>query len=207
VDDIIVIKGGEIIEHGTFGELMKMRGHLAALVGEHVQIFDLEEHDTNLSKNEEDDSYPKNLIRTFSRPKFDLKYCPSIASNLTEEQFVNRSKMSITANIPASDASIVKHIESTQLVTIGREASVNNLNTIKIIERNELSIFTKMDEADEPVSSHDPPMKLVLEDQSVHYKAVPLLSYLRAGYGLPITLLVFVFFGLIHVIRILSGEH
>ncbi len=40
VDDIIVIKEGQITEHGTFDELMSNNGNLAKLVGDHVQIMD-----------------------------------------------------------------------------------------------------------------------------------------------------------------------
>ena len=40
IDEIIVIKEGRIIENGTFKQLMSNKGHLANLVGEHVQIID-----------------------------------------------------------------------------------------------------------------------------------------------------------------------
>ena len=40
VDEIVVIKNGVIIEHGTFKQLMNNKGHLSQLIGEHVQIIE-----------------------------------------------------------------------------------------------------------------------------------------------------------------------
>ena len=57
-----------------------------------------------------------------------------------------------------------------------------------------------------PVPDDAEPMKLVLEDQSIFYKEIPIWSYLKAGSGVVITLIIFAFFFLVHVIRITSGE-
>ncbi len=53
-DDIIVIKNGSIIEHGSFGELMKQKGHLSELISEHVQVLQNKE---NLTKNSTSGTY------------------------------------------------------------------------------------------------------------------------------------------------------
>ena len=61
VDEIIVIKNGEITENGTFKQLMSNRGHLARLVGEHVQIIEpIVEHDlaAQMSSTEQDSLSP-----------------------------------------------------------------------------------------------------------------------------------------------------
>jgi ABC-type multidrug transport system fused ATPase/permease subunit len=47
-------------------------------------------------------------------------------------------------------------------------------------------------------------MKLVQDDQSVYYKKSPILSYLRAGPGVIVTVFIFIFFFLVHGVRISS---
>jgi hypothetical protein len=151
IDEIIVIKEGRIIENGTFKQLMANKGHLANLVGEHVQIVD-PTPEPHLDKN-------------------------------------NEHKMPI-------------HIENNQLALMGSVYS--RRDSISLMERNRMSVVTLDSEA--PVPSDAEPMKLVLEDQSVNYKQIPFITYLKSGTGVIITLAVFVLFFLVHCVRIFSGN-
>ncbi len=55
-------------------------------------------------------------------------------------------------------------------------------------------------------NEEEPPMRLVLDDQSVFYKKSPMWAYMRAGYGAVVTILVVLLFFLVHGVRIGSGE-
>ncbi len=52
----------------------------------------------------------------------------------------------------------------------------------------------------------DPPMRLVLDDQSVFYKMSPVWAYFQAGYGAIVTILVILLFFMVHGVRIGSGK-
>jgi hypothetical protein len=67
-----------------------------------------------------------------------------------------------------------------------------------------MSVVTLDSEA--PIPSDAEPMKLVLEDQSINYKEIPFITYLKSGTGVLITLAVFVLFFLVHGVRIFSGN-
>ena len=192
VDDIIVIQNGEITEHGSFNELMRSKGHLAKLVGEHVQIIDPHQTDLKpINENEEEQEHNKTSSH-------------SVHTNLTQDQLNNRRRLSVTAHIHDTDREIVKHIEDNQmgLLSVRRDS----IDAIKIMAKNRMSVVTEPDEEDEVVPSDAEPMKLVLDDQSVLYKKSPFISYLRAGAGIIPTLLLFAFFFLVHGVRIGSGK-
>ena len=169
VDDIIVIKDGNIIEHGSFDQLMKNKGHLATLVGEHVQIIE-------------------------PPPLSPLKIQPLIiqsTKDLTNDQIQNRRRLSFTNNIPNDDQNIAVLIEENQLNLMGAYLRRSSNENYKAIERNQISMMTEIlqeegEEENEVIPEDAEPMKLVLEDQSIFYKESPYISYLKAGPFLPI---------------------
>ena len=92
-------------------------------------------------------------------------------------------------------------IESNQLMLLGGDHL--RRNSISLIERNRMSIVTLESEA--PLPSDAEPMKLVLEDQSIDHKDIPILTYLTSGMGVLITLSIFALFFLVNLVRIFSG--
>ncbi len=175
---------------------MKAKGHLATLVGEHVQIIDPHQSDLKpINENEEEEDPAAEVAATLSHIK--------IRESLTKDQMNNRRRLSLTAHIGDSDRQIAKHIEDHQmeLLSVRRDST----DAIKIMQHNRMSIVTEPDEDSEVVPSDAEPMKLVLDDQSIFYKKSPVLSYLRAGLGSIVTLLIFALFFLVHAVRIGSG--
>lgn len=202
-DDIVVIKDGRIIEHGSFNDLMRIpAGHMATLVADHVQVVDQPGRGLNpISENEEPVKQPFN--QTISR-----------LDDLTDEQRLNRRRLSITANYSIdNEQDIIQHIEENQLSFLSvKRDSQETRDPIRIIEQNLMSTMTHMhdeseehEDEDELNPSDSEPMKLVLDDQSVNYKKSPMLAYLRAGYGIVPSILLFMFFFLVHGVRIGSG--
>lgn len=178
-----MFKDGKIIEHGSFKELMRLKGHLASLVGEHVEILkDTDDYDDPLES--ESDSRQKNQILNANGI---LVNVPN--ELITQEQLSNRRRLSISHGMALSESNIAKHIETHQLQNQRR-----------------LTVVSAFSDQDEVLPSDAEPMKLVQEDQSIHYKVPAIMSYLRAGWGVIITLIIFAYFFLVHVVRILSGK-
>lgn len=200
-DDIIVIRKGEITEHGTFTELMAMKGHMAKLVTENVQLA----KETKELEESVDESQAKLHKITHGHhghhhhSSLMTPVLVPISENLTEEQQLNRYHLSKVNTMVATDENMATLIEFNQLVN-GHESSL-----IREIQKSRLSIVSAATSIEEITPSDAEPMKLVLEDQSVYYKKSPIVSYLRAGYGIIITLCIFAFFFLVHLVRILSG--
>ena len=183
IDEIIVIKEGRIIENGTFKQLMSNKGHLANLVGEHVQIIDeviepeLDDKEMNMSMHIENNQL-----------------------TLMEGNFSRQNSIKLIERNILSTVSM--HIENNQMALLG--GNYLRKDSIALIERNRMSIRTLKNEA--PVPSDAEPMKLVLEDQSINYKEAPIITYLKSGSGVLITLAIFVLFFLVHGVRIGSGR-
>jgi hypothetical protein len=80
----------------------------------------------------------------------------------------------------------------------------------KSIEKaKEIVSIAKQADADddaEVIPDDAEPMKLVLDDQSVFYKKSPVIAYIRSGYGAIVTISIFLFFFLVHGVRIGSGK-
>lgn len=208
VDDILVIKNNQIIEQGSYSQLIAKKGHLANLLGEHLELFDpLEEVDDETVTTEE-----LNLKYIPSHRKVstqDLipssRRLSSIVENLTPEQILNRKRFSITTHShTTTEDNLAKIIESHQVNLMGSEP-FSRKNSLSVIERNRVSIVSGLiSEPEYEYESTEPknevkqdaeaPMKLVLEDQSVNYKKSPILSYLQAGSGIIITLVIFAYF-------------
>ncbi len=186
VDDIIVIQNGRIAEHGSFNQLMKQKGDLARLVGEHVQIIE-----------------PTHTLQPHEAPE-QLELTST--AELTPEQIQNRRRLSRTLHISESDdAEIAKYIEAGQNGLLGNGRESNDV--ITVLERNRMSIVTESDESDEPVRPDDAePMKLVQDDQSVLYKKSAFVSYFRSGWGFTITALIIFFFYVVYLPRIGGGQ-
>jgi len=108
----------------------------------------------------------------------------------------------LNKKIKTTDENLAVHIEKSQLNLIGIE-KMRRSPSVEVFERNRLSVVTIDDEV---VPDDAEPMKLVLEDQSVDYKQLAVVSYLKAGKGTVITLLLFAFFFLVHGLRIGSGK-
>jgi hypothetical protein len=170
VDDIIVLKNGIISEYGTFQQLMSNKGHLSFLIGEHVQLIEEEEPEQDFQR-----------VGSSS---------PISSSMLNENQISNPKNLSLNKKIKTTDENLAVHIENSQLNLIGIE-KMRRSPSVEVFERNRLSVVTIDDEV---VPDDAEPMKLVLEDQSVDYKQLAVVSYLKAGKGTVITLLLFAFF-------------
>jgi hypothetical protein len=186
VDDIIVIREGQIIEHGSFDQLMKKKGHLAKLIGEHVQIVEpasspsLKKSDYFLLKKENLRKLQQKSTRRKSEPE---------TNNLTQEQILSRRRFSLKNNMPDNDTNIAKHIEKNQLGLIGAGAR-RRLSADLVLNHNLTSMITDItkipeDDENEVIPEDAEPMKLVLEDQSINYKKSPYASYIKAGSCLP----------------------
>jgi len=188
VDEIIVIKNGQITENGTFKQLMKNKGHLSQLIGEHVQLIN-DEEELELESSDPAEQY------AMSKSKLDS--C----------QLTNRRSFSVANNnAKLTDKNLAIHIEKIQLSLIGSEG-VSRKNSISVFEKNRMSVVSMQEHEEEEMNPSDSePMKLVLEDQSVNYKEAPLVSYLRAGTGAVLTICIFVLFFLVHAVRIGSGK-
>lgn len=191
MDEIIVIKNGVITENGTFRQLMKNKGHLFHLVGEHVQIID------------EEEEIPRTMYPQSHGETSNDQTQPTNNPNLSNSQINNRRRLSFNKNIKPTDENLAIQIEDVQLNLINGEHK--GTNTIRVFERNRMSIVTANEE-DAVVPSDAEPMKLVLEDQSVYYKKLAIVSYLKAGTGVLVTLALFAFFFLVHGVRIGSGK-
>ncbi len=188
MDEIIVIKNGQITENGTFKQLMKNKGHLSQLIGEHVQLIN-DEEELELESNDPVEQY------AMSKTKLDT--C----------QLTNRRSFSVANNnAKQTDKNLAIHIEKIQLSLMGSEG-VSRKNSISVFEKNRMSVVSMQEHEEEEVSPSDSePMKLVLEDQSVNYKEAPSISYLKAGTGAVLTIFIFILFFLVHAIRIGSGK-
>ena len=183
------MRDGEFVENGTFEELMAIEdGTLKKLIREHV------EKEQNKLKND-DEILNKNFsIRNV---------IPSLNSenNLTDLEMIERLKkagVSESALEEASEAIIAARLEGNhpfQLVTDNPAL------------KRKISIMSKISNHDiDPVPEDSEPMKLVLEDQSIYYKEKPIWSYLKAGAGVIISLIIFAYFFAVHVVRITSGK-
>lgn len=207
-----MVDKGEMIEYGTFTQLMAKKGHMSKLVSENVQIL-RESDELSIAhelKRQSLAAIGSNSSHLFSHSL--PSTLPSIAEvsdrrsskydTLTREQFQNRQRLSRVNSIMATDENMAMLFEANQLLG---QATHGQPSLIQEIERSRLSVVSAGTEFDEVMPSDAEPMKLVLEDQSVKYKVSPLMSYLRSGWGLIFTLAVFVLFFFVHLIRILSG--
>ena len=102
-------------------------------------------------------------------------------------------------NIKFTDVNIASFIEVNPLL------GQNKSSLIKALEKTRQSIVSASGSIDVVIPSDTEPMKLVLEDQSVNYKISPGLLYLKAGWGLIITLLIYGFFFLVYAFRVGTG--
>jgi hypothetical protein len=207
---------GEMIEYGTFKQLMAKNGHMAKLVTENVQILrepeEFKPEIRRLSSTPATGLGPTGTgSRSFSHHQLTL---PSIAEitdrkgsnsnieNLTKQQNFNRSRLSRLNSIIDTDENLAVLIEANQM--LGQVQPTGSL--IREIQRSRLSIVSAATSIEEITPSDAEPMKLVLEDQSVNYKLNPAVAYLKAGWGIIATLAIFVLFFLVHLVRILSGK-
>ncbi len=192
VDEILVIKNGVIIEHGTFKQLMKNKGHLSQLIGEHVQIIE----------ENEAEQEPEQINYFLRKNPNELS---SSSRSLNRNQESNRRRLSFNKHVKLTDENLAIHIENVQMHLIGVESPNTRKDSINVFERNRLmSIVTNdgEDDENEVIPSDAEPMKLVLEDQSVNYKTLAIASYLKSGTGVVVTILLFILFFLVHGIRI-----
>jgi hypothetical protein len=234
VDDIIVVKSGEIIEHGSFRALMAKKGHLATIISEHLS--DMDRNEDYEQVDDQDETNPRNIALAYRKSRgmslahltgFERNikaYASNRSTNsnksfqddadqhqqqqqvdpsLTMEQIMKRSRLSISYNVPATEANLSMIIESRQMSLVG---SMNAVSAAQVIERNEISVLSQEVNIESPVPTDAEPIKLVLEDQSVKYPVSPFVSYLKAGSGIPITVPLFAFFFLVHGVRIGSGK-
>lgn len=127
------------------------------------------------------------------------------------------AKNGLMAKLVSDNVQIVSesdHLSDTQLETKAHNIKSTDVNTvldqnksslIKALEKTRQSIVSASDSIDVVIPSDAEPMKLVLEDQSVNYKISPGLLYLKAGWGLIITLLIYGFFFLVYAFRVGTG--
>ena len=201
-----MIKGGQVIEQGTFNELIARKGHLASLIGEHVEVIKDPEENEESENPSSTIAVPPAPRRSFLSQPGDNRR-PSHDNHLTPTQVEYRRRLSVASHNLSitNDDNLVKHIENHQLTIVSNENATSD--PIKAFERTRLASFVSNSEEEEaPMPEDAAPMKLVLEDQSILYKESPIWSYLKAGNGVIITLVIFIYFFVVHVIRILSGN-
>jgi hypothetical protein len=180
---VYVVRDGQVLEGGTYKDLMDRKGHLAKIVGEHVIT------EKNVILNEIENAPRKNSIIN-SQSVGEIS-----ESSLTPQQVENRRRLSIRFQQPIlTDDDLASKIETNQL----------RMTVHPIVKKN-LSIVAKI-EPDELVPEDADPLKLVLEDQSIFYKENPVYSYMKAGSGVVISILIVILFFFVHGIRIGSGE-
>lgn len=216
VDEVIVIKNNRICEMGSYDELMKLKGHLYLLVGENAETsgqIDEESYEEGELGSETSGTFEaatinksRNSLRTENELQLNGLALPPIKENgSTHEQFLNRQQIieNHQSTLISTDANSRKgYLEKIKRNRVGIASNVSEnpqmfTNTIKEEYDAERGIVMPEDAA---------PMKLVLEDQSLTYKKSPFLTYLQAGSGVIITLIVFAYFFAVHVVRILSGK-
>lgn len=165
-----MIKNGSILEHGSFDELMNQKGHLATLIGEHVQIIDPLTVDSQVhtKKSEKDE---------------------------------NDSANNQVVDVKSINEKIIGKIEEHELQIV----NLDRADTLRS-RKHDLNTVFETNDPEEIVPHDSEPMKLVLEDQSVNYKKSPVLAYLRSGTGIIVTLMLFIFFFMVHLVRIGSGK-
>ena len=156
-----MIDKGQMIEYGTFTQLMAKKGHMAKLLSDNVRIG--HEAEELIEKNLETNLHLLNNRRS---------------SNDADD----------SPNLTRRHQSALKPLSSN-------------------LESPRLSVVSLSDSVDVVIPSDAEPMKLVLEDQSVNYQVSPSWLYLKAGWGVVITLLVYAFFFIVYIFRILSGRY
>jgi hypothetical protein len=224
-DDIIVITNGRITEHGSFDHLMRQRGHLAKLIGEHVQIMkpileetsEVEEEEEEEPNRAEDATVSDKIVATVTKSiesaVTNIATDKKGGTDLSKGQLINRRRLSNASGRQVgekTDAEISRMIEEQQLMLMDsrRGSTVSGVDPITILERNRLSLMIHVDEEDaesDIMPSDAEPMKLVLEDQSVNYKKSPLWSYLTASVGAFISIFLISFFFLSYGVRMGIG--
>ncbi len=182
-DYVYVVSNGQVLEGGTYRELMNKKGHLAKLVGDHVIT------EKNVMLDEIENAPRKNSIANLP------PIGEAFESSLTPQQVENRRRLSLRFNQHFTDDDLASKIEQNQL----------RMTVHPIVKKN-LSIVSKI-EPDEPVPEDADPLKLVLEDQSIYYKETPLISYMKAGSGIIISVLIVILFFFVHLVRIGSGKY
>lgn len=209
-DDILVFKNGEIIEQGNLNELLDKNGHIAHLLADDMEKKKKDTQDEpEISINE---FTSKNEISKDNEPakeKINSKRT-SYANALSPFQLENRRRLSVITRKSISDTlddgKLVKHIENYQLKLIGNTTG----DPLKTFERNRLSIVSKSLEAEKeeeiPSTNDTQAAKLVLEDQSIYYKEKPIWSYLKAGRGSVVSILIFSLYFIVHAIRLFCGN-
>jgi ABC-type multidrug transport system fused ATPase/permease subunit len=174
---------------------MKNKGHLSQLIGEHVQLIE---------ENEPEPETDQQQQASYQRSQSVVSVGSVLNNpNLNSNQLNNRRRLSQTKHILTTDENLSYHIENAQLNLIGGEKN-SRKDSVLLFERNRMmSIVTNdEDEHEQVIPSDAEPMKLVLEDQSVNYKQMAITSYLKAGTGIVLTILLFAFFFLVHGVRI-----
>jgi hypothetical protein len=198
-----VVNKGEMVEQGTFPELMEKKGLMAKLVSESVQIVDDNKEEIShlhLKRHSTDKhSFSSQLANLQSRRS------SKTDENLTKDQILNREHLLRKNRIEDTEENLAALIESNQMLGEFHRSGDDHL--LKAIQRARLSVVSIADSiGGEIVPTDSEPMRLVLEDQSVNYKISPMMTYLRAGSGIVITLLVYAFFFIVYVFRILTGN-
>jgi ABC-type multidrug transport system ATPase subunit len=192
-DYVYVVKDGRVAEGGTYLELMsrKDNGLLAQLIGQHVTT------EKNLISKEKIEKVEKEIHqRRGSNKSVSSIEGPTNETHpalLSRAQLENRQRLSNRFHTFINDEILASKIEDNQLRM-----------TINPIARKGMSIASQL-EPDEPVPEDAEPMKLVLEDQSIHYKKSPALAYMQAGTGVFISVSIVALFFLVHGVRIGSG--
>ncbi|RKP19799.1 P-loop containing nucleoside triphosphate hydrolase protein, partial [Rozella allomycis CSF55] len=197
VDHVIVMKQGRIIEQGSYEELMKANGAMANLINEHVANIEEDDIDADGVANIGSDKEDKELVKSPFVPEERMK-------TLSQEQIMQRNQMSVTHNrMLMTDENVSKIIERSQTTILGEEDYTHQVDVAKAIAKNELTVLSgHLDEIEmQPDSNRN---KLVKQDESINFKENSFKVYGRAHTGMFITMLVFVYFFVVHLVRVLS---
>jgi len=206
MDHIVMIKKGKIHMQGTYNELYEIpefadliNSHVAS--GEQGEVDDepivLNDVNFNIAGDEGGDENVKIAVNSHADPELSVP-SPTDANFSTVRSWKEISKEQATSMIERNQASVL------------RNASFGQHDVAKLIQQNELSVYSVRDMADikavqEEIDEEDNGNdgKLVTEDSSTSSSGFgDYVAYFRSGKGTIITILCCLFFSLVHGIRI-----
>lgn len=182
---VIIIENGEIVEQGSYEELKERNISFSSLVNDEQIALDDELLDFNSNDNVTDS-------RTRSVQEY-LELPSANNGDMTIHQLNN-------LQVEVTEATISKIIEKNQRsVLSGARVLSNNQETVhRTIEQNQLTMHSILD-INTDINRQN---ETSITYKSMYQKAY--LSYLQSAIGLPLTLLLIVFFIIVHSFRFLS---
>ncbi|ORX56503.1 P-loop containing nucleoside triphosphate hydrolase protein [Piromyces finnis] len=184
-DTIIIIEDGEIVEQGSFEELKERQVSFSQLVNDEQIALDDELLDFN-SNEEVTDSRARSVQEYLGLPSANN-------GDMTIHQLNN-------LQVEVTEATISKIIEKNQRsVLSGARVLSNNQETVhRTIEQNQLTMHSILD-IDANINRQN---ETDITYKSMYKKAY--ISYIKSAIGIPLTILLLIFFIVVHSLRFIS---